>query len=91
MSYRQMHMICSISLLVVSNLSSEESVYLIKHFDAENSPNTPCDVDTECDTAPWYVKHKTYEELDEEDVGSQLQQDTTWPAEREDFSDTLLR
>lgn len=91
MRYRITSLIFCASLIVAANLSSEEPVYLIKHFGAENSPNTPCDVDEECDTAPWYVKHKTYEELEEEDVGSQLQQDTTWPAEREDFSDTLLR
>lgn len=69
----------------------QEPLNLVRHFGADNSPNDPCDVDAECDCTPWYAKHKTYEQEEEEDVASNLEQSTMWPAEREDFSDALLR
>ena len=42
---------------------------------------------------PWY-HHQQYDEYDKEDVEDQsyrLQDDTSWPGHREDFSDYLFR
>jgi hypothetical protein len=62
---------------------------VVRHFGAEN---TLCNTQEDLDFKPWYHHHQYYDEHEEHaDPTGKLTDDTAWPAEREEYSDYLLR
>ena len=70
--------------------SCEKDQVLLRHFGAEDDI---CRADGDLDFKPWYHRHEYYDahEYTYKDPTGRLDDDSSWPSQREEFSDYLLR
>jgi len=87
LSYFSLFSVLSINT-VCSNDHGGVHIHLKNGEDIEDEPKSlPCCLELK----PWY-HHQHYDDYENiEDQADRLQDDTSWPGQREDFSDILMR
>jgi hypothetical protein len=86
----------SLSILMLTpctiTLADEHGGVHIHLRTGEEIEDNPCAVPSYCmELKPWY-HHQHYDEYEDiETQADRLHDDTSWPSEREEFSDQLLR
>jgi len=70
--------------------SSDCSTVVLRHLGNESEAAEEENTFT-AEARPWYEHHQNIENFEEHDPGDELEEDSSWAGQREEFSDKLLR